>query len=133
MWSAGQLDDGTFLHAMRANVGTELTWPCFVVPPGGTLEHHDGLAVASTFADDGWPASSRLLFAGSGGAPGADVTVTPLAFATVVMSSPEGTEARFPRAMCRFDAADGRHGYGWAEWHQPPGWRDHGWVGEIAR
>ena len=32
---------------------------------------------------------------------------------------PEGQVGRFPRAMCRFDAADGRTGLGWTEWNQP--------------
>ena len=27
--------------------------------------------------------------------------------------------ARFPRALCRFEAADGRTGVGWTEWNQP--------------
>jgi hypothetical protein len=28
--------------------------------------------------------------------------------------------SRFPRAMARFDAADGRTGTGWIEFNQPP-------------
>jgi hypothetical protein len=27
--------------------------------------------------------------------------------------------ARFPRALCRFESADGRRGAGWTEWNQP--------------
>ena len=27
--------------------------------------------------------------------------------------------ARFPRALCRFETADGRSGVGWTEWNQP--------------
>ncbi len=55
------------------------------------------------------------------------MTAVPIAFAPVAMTSPDGRLAHFPRAMCEFTADDGRTGYGWTEWNQPPGWRDHGW------
>ncbi len=47
------------------------------------------------------------------------VTVEPLAWSPVLLISPEGREARFPRAMARFTAADGRSGVGWIEFNQP--------------
>ncbi|MEU4833217.1 hypothetical protein, partial [Streptosporangium sp. NPDC023615] len=37
LWSSGRLDDGTFFHGMRANLGFEMSWPCFTVPPGGEI------------------------------------------------------------------------------------------------
>jgi hypothetical protein len=57
------------------------------------------------------------------------VTATPVCFAPVAMTAPDGRVAHFPRALCRFETGDGRAGYGWTEWHQPPGWRDHDWSG----
>ncbi|WP_440100624.1 DUF7064 domain-containing protein [Streptosporangium sp. H16] len=65
-----------------------------------------------------WSESVYLGFAAEDGS---------LAFAPVAMTSPDGEVARFPRALCRFEAEDGRSGYGWTEWHQPPGWRGHRW------
>ncbi|MCB1269457.1 MAG: hypothetical protein KDB19_15160, partial [Microthrixaceae bacterium] len=49
-----------------------------------------------------------------------DLEVEPLAFSPVLLVHPDGREARFPRAMARFTAADGRTGGGWIEWNQPP-------------
>ncbi|TDD63586.1 hypothetical protein E1293_42945 [Actinomadura darangshiensis] len=121
LWTSGRLGDGTFVHGMQANVGFPLPWPCFAVPPGGEIEHRDGFTAETSFAA-GLPARSRLRY------PGAPMTVTPVAFAPVAVTSPDGRPARFPRALCRFEAEDGRSGHGWTEWHQPPGWEDHGWT-----
>ncbi|NKZ02954.1 DUF7064 domain-containing protein [Actinomadura latina] len=121
LWTSGRLGDGTFVHGMQANIGFPLAWPCFAVPPDGDIEHRAGFSAGTTFAG-GLPARSDLRF------PGAPMTVTPVAFAPVAVTSPDGREARFPRALCRFETEDGRTGHGWTEWHQPPGWEDHGWT-----
>ncbi|MCK2213155.1 hypothetical protein MF672_004990 [Actinomadura sp. ATCC 31491] len=121
MWSSARLSDGTFLHGMRANLGLDLPWPAFTVPPGGELAHAGGFAAATTFDGDR-PAETVLRF------PGLAVTARPVAFAPVTLVSPENAVAAFPRALCRFEAEDGRSGHGWTEWHQPPGWRSHAWV-----
>jgi hypothetical protein len=121
LWSSGRLGDGTSFHGLQANIGFPLPWPSFTVSPAGDLSHLTGFSAETIFGADDLPCLSRLRL---GGLP---VTATPLAFAPVAMTSPDGRVARFPRALCRFDAGDGRSGYGWTEWHQPPGWRDHGW------
>lgn len=121
LWSSGALEDGTAFHCMRANVDFPMPWPSFAVPPGGEIEHRDGFGAATAFGSDGLPESSRMVIQGM------PMTARPLAFAPVAVTSPDGAEARFPRALCRFDADDGRTGYGWTEWHQPPGWSEHGW------
>jgi hypothetical protein len=77
--------------------------------------------VTSEFGEDGFPVRSSLAL------PGSPLTAVPVSFAPVAMTSPDGAIAHFPRALCRFEAADGRSGYGWTEWHQPPGWRGHAW------
>ncbi|MFG1703901.1 hypothetical protein ACFLIM_11980 [Nonomuraea sp. M3C6] len=120
LWSSGRLADGTHLHGMQANLGVALPWPAFTVPPGGELEHVEGFSAATEFDGDR-PAETLLRF------PGLATKVRPIAFAPVTLTSPEGAVAQFPRAMCRFETEDGRRGYGWTEWHQPPGWREHGW------
>ena len=53
---------------------------------------------------------------------GTELSVTPLAWSPVLLVSPSGAESRFPRAMARFTASDGRSGVGWIEFNQPPGW-----------
>jgi hypothetical protein len=126
LWSSGRLDDGSFLHAMRPNLGLELPWPSFTVPPGGVLAAAAGLTVATEFTPAGRPARSRLRLAG------ADLTVTPRDLVSITMTSPTGAAAQFARALCTFRAADGRNGYGWTEWHQPAGWRDHSWKAAPA-
>jgi hypothetical protein len=47
------------------------------------------------------------------------LTVTPVAFSPVLLEAGDGRVSRFPRAWCRFEAADGRTGHGWTEWNQP--------------
>jgi hypothetical protein len=121
LWSSGRLSDGTAFHGMQANIGFPLPWPSFEVTPAGTLSHVNGFAAETVFGADGLPAQSQLRLAGT------PVTADPLAFAPVAMTSPDGRVSHFPRALCRFTADDGRTGYGWTEWNQPPGWRDHGW------
>jgi hypothetical protein len=121
LWSSGRLEDGTYLHGMQANLGMALPWPAFLVPPGGELAHAGRFSVGSDF-DGETPSASRLAFSG-----GPVVTATPIAFAPVTLTSPTGAVAEFPRALCRLSTDDGRAGYGWTEWHQPPGWEAHGW------
>ncbi len=121
LWSSGRLSDGTAFHGMQANIGFAIPWPAFAVTPAGRLGHLHGFAAETVFGADGFPVESRLRLAG------APMTAVPLAFAPVAMISPDDRISHFPRALCRFTADDGRTGYGWTEWNQPPGWRDHGW------
>jgi hypothetical protein len=121
LWSSGRLSDGTAFHGMQANIGFAVPWPSFAVTPGGELRHLDGFCAQTTFGPDDFPQRSRLELAG------APMYAAPLAFAPVAMTAPGGQVSHFPRALCRFTADDGRTGYGWTEWNQPPGWREHGW------
>jgi hypothetical protein len=121
LWTSGRLDDGTSFHGMQANIGFAIPWPSFAVTPAGELEHRNGFSAHTDFGPDDFPEQSRLRL---GGAP---MTAVPLAFAPVALAAPDGRVSHFPRAMCQFTADDGRTGYGWTEWNQPPGWSDHGW------
>ncbi|HEY2550239.1 MAG TPA: hypothetical protein VGI64_06645 [Streptosporangiaceae bacterium] len=121
LWTSGRLDDGTCFHGMQANIGFAIDWPSFAVAPGAELAHLKGFSAHTDFGADGLPARSRLCLGG------ASVDALPLAFGPVAMTSPAGQVSRFPRALCRFSTGDGRTGYGWTEWNQPPGWPDHGW------
>jgi hypothetical protein len=121
LWSSGRLADGTAFHGMQANIGFAIGWPSFAVPPGGEVSHLSGFSAQTDFGPDDFPRQSRLRI------PGAPMTAVPLTFAPVAMTSPDGRVSHFPRALCQFIADDGRSGYGWTEWNQPPGWREHGW------
>jgi hypothetical protein len=128
LWSAGRLGDGTAFHGMQANIGFAIPWPSFEVLPGGELRHLTGFCAETEFRADDFPARSRLML------PGAPMVAVPVAFAPLALTSPDGRISHFPRALCRFEADDGRTGYGWMEWNQPPGWRNHGWsyLGDAA-
>jgi hypothetical protein len=121
LWTSGRLGDGTAFHGMQANIGFPIAWPSFVVTPAGDLSHRGGFSAKTTFGADDLPERARLRV------PGAPMQATPLAFAPVAMTSPDGRVSHFPRALCRFEAEDDRTGYGWTEWNQPPGWQEHGW------
>ena len=121
LWSAGRLSDGTAFHGMQANLGFPIGWPAFCVTPGADLSHLRGFSAHTDFGPDDFPVQSRLRF------PGMPMSAVPLGFAPVAMTAPDGRVSHFPRALCRFTAEDGRAGYGWTEWNQPPGWCDHGW------
>jgi hypothetical protein len=121
LWSSGRLGDGTAFHGMQANIGFPIPWPAFLVTPAGELSHVSGFGAETVFGADDFPAGSRLRL------PGAPMSAVPLALAPVAMTSPDGRVSQFPRALCEFTADDGRTGYGWTEWSQPPGWREHGW------
>jgi hypothetical protein len=121
LWTSGRLADGTAFHGMQANIGFPIPWPSFAVTPAGELDHLTGFGAETVFGADDFPEQSRLHLAGG------QVLAVPLAFAPVAMTSPDGRVSHFPRAMCRFSTDDGQTGYGWTEWNQPPGWRDHGW------
>jgi len=133
LWSSGRLADGTAFHGMQANIGFAIGWPSFAVPPGGEVSHLTGFSAHTDFGPDDFPRHARLRI------PGTPMTAVPLAFAPVAMTSPDGRVSHFPRGLCQFIADDGRSGYGWTEWNQPPGWREHGWSylsdadGEVVR
>lgn len=112
---------------MQANLGFTYPWPAFVRAPDGTLGHRNGFSALTRFGSDGFPASSELVL------DGLSLMVTPLRFAPVALTSPDLRIGHFPRALCRYETADGRTGYGWSEWNQPPGWREHDWNGAQAR
>lgn len=113
-WTAGRLDDGTRFHATAVDLaGTPVYGTGYWQLPGGTMQavteaHHD-----EDVDDDGLPTSGTWRLGGE------SLAVEPLAFSPVLLSAPDGRVSRFPRAWCRFRAADGRVGHGWTEWNQP--------------
>jgi hypothetical protein len=118
VWTAGRLDDGTAFHAVKALVEGFDFEPGYVVRPEAT---------EVTPADRFKPSFEWDEAAGGHGFPmvtamplhDLDLTCTPQLLAPIRLDAPDGRIGRFPRALCRFDAADGRSGFGWTEWNRP--------------
>lgn len=115
VWTAGRLDDGTAFHATRVDTDRFDFEPGSVVRPDGALE------AASQFkprfdqvGEHRFPSVTAMPL------HDLELTATPLLLAPIRLDAPDGRMGRFPRALCRFDAADGRTGYGWTEWNRQP-------------
>jgi hypothetical protein len=115
VWTAGRLDDGTAFHATKVETDR------FDYEPGYVLRgNEDGLTVSSQFKPQ-YEQVGEHRFPGVTAMPlhDLDLTCTPLLLAPIRLDAPDGRIGRFPRGLCRFDAADGRTGYGWTEWNRP--------------
>ncbi len=118
-WTAWRMEDGTRYHAV-----TLLPSEGFAIgyaqtasggAPGGTpVELVSAFDARPVLGGDDIPTSAELEVEGLG------FHVEPLAWSPVLLEAPDGRQARFPRAMARFTAADGRAGIGWIEFNQPP-------------
>lgn len=117
MWNAFRLDDGEGF-----TIGTKIH---SVVLDGmdyafGYVQKGDSLTELSR-------GSSNAKYDGDGRMTGATIhledvdlefTVTPTAYANLLLTSDEGRVAHFVRAMADFAASDGRTGRGWIEWER---------------
>src|SRR5690606_36913966 len=114
-WSAGRLEDGTRWHTAGAFNDLD-GWGVTYVLPAGSSEFQESmeLTVEADVGREGLVDRARLVFGGL------DLAVTPVAWSPVLLEHPSGRQARFPRAMARVQAADGRRGTCWIEWNQPP-------------
>lgn len=113
-WTAGRLHDGTRFHGVDVQLdGTQLYGTGYVQEPTGAMVGTDVIGHTAT------PGVAGLPTAGTWQAAELELTVEPVAFSPVLLTSPDGARSRFPRAWCRFTAADGRVGEGWTEWNQP--------------
>jgi hypothetical protein len=113
-WTAGRLEDGTRFHAAAPRI-EGIDWAAgYVGGPAGPLEDVNRMVATEQLGDEGIPTSAHLDL------PPLDLQVDPVAWSPVLLESPEGKQARFPRALSRFTEADGRTGVGWIEFNQPP-------------
>ncbi|HYI62407.1 MAG TPA: hypothetical protein VEW93_11460 [Acidimicrobiales bacterium] len=122
-WSSAALDDGSRTHATHVTLGDEDLYATgYVQAPDGLPRPVDGVRRGQDLGPTGLPTAGWVHLGGQDGGAGAPVelAVAPVAFAPVLLTAPDGREARFPRALCRYTAADGRTGVGWTEWNQPP-------------
>lgn len=112
-WVSGRLQDGTRFHASIQH--PEAGWAIgYTATPDGPVEPTVACRVddASPGAH-GFPAEMALTIGGL------DLSVTPIGWAPILLTSEEGRISRFPRASVRVRAADGRVGVGWIEFNQP--------------
>jgi hypothetical protein len=117
VWTAGGLEDGTRFHTARIRVpGLEGFAPGYVMPPDGGVEQIDVCRAEEELGEHGFPTAGRVECGPL------DMAIEPRYFSPVHLVDDDGTvtrHARFPRALCRFETADGRSGVGWTEWNQP--------------
>ena len=114
-WTAWRMQDGTRYHAVTTlpsgGLAVGYRQPGADGEPLGLITEFDARPV---LGGDAIPTSAELEVAGQA------FTVEPLGWSPVLLESPDGREARFPRAMARFVRADGQRGIGWIEFNQPP-------------
>jgi hypothetical protein len=115
VWTAGALEDGTRFHGARIRVpGLEEYTPGYVQAPDGARAEIDRCLAAESTAEHGFPVEASFRCGDLG------LAIDPVAFSPVLLVDEyEGRTGRFPRALCRFEADDGRRGVGWTEWNQP--------------
>jgi hypothetical protein len=114
-WASVRLDDGTRVHWADIRMPGFPVALGYVQPPDGSVQRIETLSVAEVDGDLGMPVSGT-----AGVEPGhLELDIEPLAFAPLLLTAADGRISRFPRAMARFTARDGRAGTGWIEWNQP--------------
>jgi hypothetical protein len=112
-WSAARLDDGTRLHAVELRLPDTPRIGVGYVQTGGEVSELKSVAVDERVGDDGLVEGAAMRI----DPPELDLELTALADGPLLLTADDGRTAHFPRSMCRFDAADGRTGLGWAEWN----------------
>lgn len=121
-WSSAALDDGTRTHGTHVSLGDDLLFSTgYVQPPDGRPVPMLVTERTQVLGPDGLPTEGRLTLGNPAGpgTEGLELAVTPVAFSPVLIEAPDGRRSRFPRALCRYLATDGRTGVGWTEWNQP--------------
>ncbi len=114
-WTAGRLDDGTRWHSAGGFFGDDDWGVGYELPPGAAdFIESDSVRVAADEGSHALPTDTRTTFGDL------DLRFEPVAFSPVLLTHPDGREARFPRALARVTDAGGRTGGGWIEWNQPP-------------
>ncbi len=121
-WCSLRLDDGTRVHL--ADIRMSLGVPVFFgyIQKHGQVYPATALSVTEDVGEHGFPSRARIEIAADPG-PGPEldlgIEVTPVAYGPVLLRNDDGRVSRFPRALVRCRADDGREGTGWIEWNQP--------------
>ncbi len=114
-WAAARLEDGTRVHGADIRIPGRPVAFGYVQTPDGAVHPVSHLEVTEVRGDEGMPTTARARIEPGG----LDLLIQPLAFGPLMLVAPDGRTSRFPRAVARFVAEDGRTGTGWIEWNQP--------------
>jgi hypothetical protein len=114
-WSAARLDDGTRVHAADIRIPGQPVAFGYIQTKDGAVLPVSGLEMTEVPGEEGMPTTARARIEPGG----LDLLIEPLAFGPLILDAPDGRTSRFPRAVARFTAGDGRTGTGWIEWNQP--------------
>ena len=113
-WSAGALDDGSRFHLSDIRFPRGAAGFGYLLDPRGTRTAAVTVSATEEVDEVGFPVTAAL-----GIEPGGfTVAVEPLAVSPLLFVADDGRTSRFPRALCRYTAPDGRTGTGWTEWNQ---------------
>ncbi len=131
-WSSARLDDGTRIHLADIRIPGSPAFFGYVqtpTPEGRSLVHTiTSLSVTEDLGPVGFPTVARIELTamdmtnpdGNESEPlELGIDVEPLAYGPVLLRDEDGRTSRFPRALVRYRADDGRNGAGWIEWNQP--------------
>ncbi|MEY2571754.1 MAG: hypothetical protein QOE63_2104 [Acidimicrobiaceae bacterium] len=108
VWCAGRLDEGTRFHGSDIRVPNVDIGFGYQQPGDATNDVHAG----EQLGEHGFPTAASIAIADL------ELTLDPIAFAPALLTFEDKVD-RFPRALCRVTAADGRPGWAWTEWNQP--------------
>lgn len=116
VWSALHLDDGTHLHGVDIRIpGAPALSVGYRQRDGEPLVELAKVEARETVWDGERPVSAVVDY------DGLAATITAVAHAPVLLSSPDGRLSRFPRSWATVTTDDGRTGTGWIEWNRSQG------------
>lgn len=112
-WISGWLADGTRFHASVQH--PESGWAIgYTAVPDGPLEPTAACRVdRAPLGAHGFPTEVEVAIGDL------QLAVTPIGWAPVLLTSEDGSTARFPRGPVLVRGTDGRQGVGWIEFNQP--------------
>jgi hypothetical protein len=110
-WTSGRLEDGTRFHGSDIRIpGVDVGFG--YVQVDGEMSSTNDVSAREDTDENGFPSSGNITIGDL------SLEIEPIAFGPALLTW-NGKVSRFPRAMCRFAAQDGRAGLGWTEWNQP--------------
>jgi hypothetical protein len=112
VWTSGRLDDGSRFHGSDIRIPEQDIGFGYVQPGDGSVVGTNSVHAREDLGEHQFPTAGAIEIGDL------ELGIEPLGFAPALLV--DGARvSRFPRAMCRFTAADGRQGLGWTEWNQP--------------
>jgi hypothetical protein len=111
VWTSGRLDDDTRFHGSDIRI-PEMDVGFGYVQRDGGIEPTNQVSATEDLGANGFATVGHVDIGDL------SMSIRPLSFAPALLTH-EGKVSRFPRALCGFEAPDGREGFGWTEWNQP--------------